>query len=80
VTVHYRPETVEVVVGDDGRGFEPLGVVDKGGLGLLNMRERAERIGGSVAVDSAPGAGTTVRILAPVAPRPVTETVQQEES
>ena len=34
-------------------------------LGLTSMRERAHDLGGEVAVDSAPGAGTTVRLTVP---------------
>ncbi len=53
-------QTVSLKVRDDGRGFEPGGVTDRGGMGLANMRQRAERLGGSFSVLSAPGAGTTV--------------------
>ncbi len=49
-------------VSDDGRGFDPDAVRDKGGMGLVNMRTRAERLGGSFALVSAPGEGTTVRV------------------
>ncbi len=55
-------QTVSLEVQDDGRGFEPTGVSDKGGMGLANMRQRAERLGGSFSVISAPGGGTTVRV------------------
>ncbi len=54
---------VSIVVGDDGTGFDPDRVVR--GLGLDNIRERAERAGGSFAVESAPGTGTTVRVALP---------------
>ncbi|MDQ3128357.1 MAG: sensor histidine kinase [Chloroflexota bacterium] len=40
------------------------------GLGLLGMRERAERLGGSVAIESAPGEGTTLGVTLPAALRP----------
>lgn len=49
---------------DDGRGFvhEP----EKGGdIGLVSMRERAQNLGGRFAVNSAPGAGTTVEVIIP---------------
>lgn len=49
--------TVELRVQDDGAGFEPG---DAGRLGLRGMRERAALLGGSVEVDSQPGAGTTI--------------------
>jgi len=64
VTVCIRADgkRVTLEVSDDGRGFDPEGVSDKGGMGLVNMRERAERLGGSFDLSSAPGAGTTVRV------------------
>ncbi|MEA3375940.1 MAG: GAF domain-containing protein [Chloroflexota bacterium] len=64
VTVRIQIEAEEVMleVGDDGRGFDPQDVKDKGGMGLVNMRERAERLGGSFTLDSTPGEGTTVRV------------------
>jgi signal transduction histidine kinase len=45
---------------DDGVGFEPLGAFP-GHLGLLSMRERLERLGGALSMESAPGEGTTIR-------------------
>jgi signal transduction histidine kinase len=54
---------VELTVHDDGSGFtigEQQGP-DEGHFGLQGMRERAERLGGRLSVESAPGRGTTVR-------------------
>ena len=53
---------------DDGRGMERGWTTAQGSLGLLGMRERARELGGTVAVESAPGKGTTVRISVPLAP------------
>lgn len=55
---------VRLELRDDGRGF----VVDgppTGGQGLRNVRERAARLGGRLEVDSAPGAGTSIRVIVP---------------
>ncbi|HVT61827.1 MAG TPA: two-component regulator propeller domain-containing protein [Thermoanaerobaculia bacterium] len=53
-------------VRDDGVGFVTGGGDDPGsarsGRGLRNLRERAERLGGRLSVESAPGAGTRVRL------------------
>jgi PAS domain S-box-containing protein len=49
---------------DDGAGFDPAGV-PAGHLGLRTMTDRMEQIGGALEIESAPGAGTTVRISAP---------------
>jgi signal transduction histidine kinase len=62
VRIQTNARGVTLEVSDDGRGFDPEGVSDEGGMGLANMRERAERLGGSLVVLSAPGEGTTVRL------------------
>lgn len=53
-------------VRDDGEGFDVEGGVD--GFGLLGMRERVASVGGRFELESAPGAGTTVRATLPVEP------------
>lgn len=59
-----EPWTVEVR--DDGRGFEPTaGPPGEMHVGLRIMRERAQRIGARIAVDSVPGAGTCVTLTLP---------------
>jgi signal transduction histidine kinase len=55
-------ERVELEVLDNGLGFDPEIKRDQGGMGLINMRERAERLGGSLAILSVPGEGTMVKI------------------
>jgi signal transduction histidine kinase len=54
---------VQLIVHDDGRGFEPDA---PRGFGLRNMRDRARLLGGEVSFDSAPGRGTTVTLDIPV--------------
>jgi signal transduction histidine kinase len=51
-------------VADDGVGFEPA-LRGGAGFGLSGMRERAERLAGTLTVESAPGAGTRVRVEVP---------------
>ena len=67
LTLTYGPQEVSLCVEDDGQGFDPSASLLRGGLGLLGIRERAERIGGTVAAVSAAGAGTRICISAPVA-------------
>ena len=58
---------VTAVVEDDGVGFE----ADRLGgrrLGVLGMRERAALVGGTLAVESGPGRGTTVIARVPLLP------------
>jgi signal transduction histidine kinase len=65
VTVSDEPATqsIRVEVRDDGRGFAVGNAegVEQGHFGLHGMRERAERLGGTLAIESSPGSGTTIR-------------------
>jgi signal transduction histidine kinase len=63
-TVARTGRTVTVTVRDDGIGFDPA--VATSGFGLLGMRERAELLGGTLAVASAAGAGTTITATLPL--------------
>ena len=55
---------VDIEVGDDGVGFDPAASAE--GFGLIGMRERVSLMGGTFAVASQTGAGTTVRCRIPV--------------
>jgi signal transduction histidine kinase len=57
---------ISIEVSDDGQGFDPQRAR---GLGILGMEERVKRLGGSLAVRSAPGQGTvlTAELPLPVA-------------
>ena len=52
------PDCFEVLVADDGKGFAPG--EKTGGLGLINMAQRAELLGGSLSVESHAGQGTSI--------------------
>ena len=67
VTIYQRNEELQVEVGDDGQGFNPLAVKREEWphLGLQTMQERAEAVGGTFEVESTPGKGTKVRISIP---------------
>jgi signal transduction histidine kinase len=65
VSVRLRGEdgALALEVADDGAGFDPADPEVRGRhLGLTSMEERAERLAGTLAIDSAPGAGATVRL------------------
>jgi signal transduction histidine kinase len=64
VSVRVADESVFLEVADDGRGFDAADVRDTGGLGLVSMQERADKIGGRLTIHSAPGEGTKVRVSA----------------
>ena len=64
------PGRIWIEIEDDGVGFEPLepaaDTETLRGVGLLGMRERVELIGGRLELESSPGAGTRVRVEAPM--------------
>jgi two-component sensor histidine kinase len=59
-------EAVVLEVADDGQGFSPG--AETSGMGLRNLRERAESLGGILQIASSPGAGTTVKVSLPLTP------------
>jgi signal transduction histidine kinase len=63
VLLHSKPGRVAVVIEDDGRGFAEEDETE--GIGLLGMRERVALVGGTVALESRPGAGTTIVVEVP---------------
>ena len=59
---------IELVVADDGKGFDREETARRGGgLGLVSMEERARLVNGRLFVVSAPGRGTTIRVRIPSA-------------
>ena len=60
---------VTLSVQDDGSGFDPAAVEPlvraNGGFGLFSIREQMQHIGGRLEINSAPGAGTHVRVVVP---------------
>jgi len=55
--------TLEISVRDEGKGFDPASPAESRRNGLGNMHRRAEAIGGRLELQSAPGTGTTVRLV-----------------
>lgn len=68
IRIMVRDGCAETVIEDDGAGFDPALLEREPGqrFGLSFMRERAEEVGGTVHVHSAPGAGTRVIISIPL--------------
>ncbi|MDV9174471.1 sensor histidine kinase [Streptomyces sp. W16] len=69
VTLSFLGEDVILDIRDDGQGFDPLALPERtrtGGFGLDGMRARAERIAGTLAVESEPGHGTALSARVPL--------------
>ena len=66
VTVKKDERGVEILIQDNGKGFNPetvsLREPGRGGFGLFGIAERVRMMGGQHVINSAPGAGTTVTI------------------
>lgn len=58
---------VELMIRDQGKGFDPEAIESNRGLGLVSMRERAALAGGKISITSKLKKGTEVRVLVPVA-------------
>ena len=63
------PLTLEIQ--DDGQGFAADAPAK--GMGLGNIRQRVLALGGKLAIDSAPGQGTTLRVTIPLTEPPVSQ-------
>lgn len=65
-----REDDIAIEIEDDGQGFDPSSLpppaARERGLGLLGMRERVELFGGTIEIDSAPGRGTRIAVVAPL--------------
>lgn len=70
VEIVLRPchDGIAMVVHDNGRGFDPRRPAEPGHYGLMSMRARAQRLGGSVAISSNAGDGTNVSAFIPMQP------------
>lgn len=73
VAVTVGEDAVALRVGDDGVGLEgsrdvgdPLDPTRRGGHGLVGMRERVAALGGTIAVEPGPSAGTVVAVQVPL--------------
>ena len=72
LTLSYAGGLLLLDVADNGTGFDPGAPVNgTDGYGLTGMRQRLDRIGGTLTIESAAGAGTTVNAAVPlIAPPP----------
>jgi len=66
IALETRGGQLELTIRDSGVGFSPERLSSPNGLGLKSMAERAELVGGNLAVDSVPGHGTRLHIRIPL--------------
>jgi signal transduction histidine kinase len=66
ISLSYLRSAVELVVEDDGCGFSLTS--ELAGFGISGMHKRADSIGATLTIHSAPGSGTSLRVHAPTPP------------
>jgi signal transduction histidine kinase len=64
VTTRSNTDGIDVVITDDGRGFDPHSVTH--GRGLRSMQRRSRQLGGALELVTAPGEGTSLILSLPV--------------
>jgi signal transduction histidine kinase len=64
--LHANLNSVNLLVRDNGQGFDLKDEMPEQHRGLRNMAARADAAGGALTVESAPGVGTTVGVELPI--------------
>jgi len=62
VVFRFEQDWAEMAVSDNGIGFEPDGALNSGGIGLTSIKERAEKLDGTLDIQSSPGNGTKILV------------------
>ena len=62
VNLKFSKDCIRLEICDDGVGFDP-GKLHRGGLGLSGMKERAQKIGAQLGIESQVGKGTTIHVV-----------------
>jgi signal transduction histidine kinase len=68
VRLDYDVTQLQLAISDDGRGFDPDAVAgpESGHFGLVSLRERVQRLGGTIQITSAPSKGTRIEATIPL--------------
>lgn len=66
ITAHQSADAFQIVITDDGQGFDPDILPEQDGLGLRNIQQRARIHNGEVLIETAPDQGTRLIINIPV--------------
>ncbi len=74
IVLEYRPHVLRVQIDDNGVGFDASQPAKEGHFGVIGMHERMKRLGGTLTVRSAPGAGTCIVVEVPLREEPAPTT------
>ncbi|NMH29437.1 tetratricopeptide repeat-containing sensor histidine kinase [Flavobacterium silvaticum] len=62
----HEDESLNILIEDNGKGFDVSEITRKDGIGLKNIEKKIEQLGGTFTIDSTPGSGTTLIIDLPI--------------
>jgi len=65
VSINRDQASIILEISDDGIGFDPAAAIQKGRLGVISMRERAQLQGWTLSIESGSSAGTRIRVEVP---------------
>jgi NarL family two-component system sensor histidine kinase LiaS len=66
IHIRYDEKSASLETIDDGLGFDMKTADQSGGFGLQGIKERVQRLGGSLEIESAPGKGTHLKVRVPI--------------
>lgn len=66
IKLYHAGDYLQLLIEDDGVGFDTVLACESGGMGLTSMRERCSAIGGLFELRSGPGRGVEIRVLLPL--------------
>lgn len=62
----HNPTEINIIIEDNGNGFDPKKATQKGGIGLKSIEKKVEQMGGTFTIDSILKKGTTIIIDLPL--------------
>ena len=81
--IQFEPENVSVDVSDNGKGFNLAktmrSAISVGHMGLLGMSERVSMLGGTLKIETRPGAGTSISLTIPIASPTIESSLESDE-
>ncbi|WP_170864651.1 sensor histidine kinase [Aquimarina spongiae] len=66
VSLTNHESLLNIIIEDNGKGFDPKTIVDKDGMGLKTIEKRVEHLEGTFEIDSTPNQGTNIIINIPI--------------
>ncbi|KAB2861650.1 MAG: GAF domain-containing sensor histidine kinase [Anaerolineae bacterium] len=69
IRISMTPESVYLMIEDDGLGFDPSNIPQEGRYGLIGLNERVKLLGGTLNLQSNPNSGTRVEVQIPLGGR-----------